>query len=407
MGPDSLCISVVTVANLPQGMGRTARLRTLAAALVGMGHRVEIWNQHSLETAGMQQASGDLCGARYEYVLGTTERERGFRAIKLKLQAVSRILRKVRKAVQAGELDLILFNNLAFYDTFPITRLARRLGVPTIQCYEDERLELLGKVGLAQRIFGWNSWLADRFCSPLADQIWVISSYLREKYVRLSGHPERVRIIPTIVDCEAWSLPSEPIHTAPLLLYSGSFGEQDDIEKLVQTLACLKRQSVAFRMRFLGANPENERVRQLQSLIRELEIQDCVDLVGFCTADEVKQEVANANILVNLRTSSIWSRSGLSTKLSEYLAAGRAVLTTDVGDNARYVEHGKSALLVPPDALAEEVAEVLKQAIEHPEWRKSLGAAARQAALAHFHLPVVQKVISDALANLPGLRAAV
>src|SRR5882724_11162694 len=83
MGPDSLCISVVTVANLPQGMGRTARLRTLAAALVGMGHRVEIWNQHSLETAGMQQVSGDLCGARYEYVLGTIERERGFRAIKL------------------------------------------------------------------------------------------------------------------------------------------------------------------------------------------------------------------------------------------------------------------------------------------------------------------------------------
>src|SRR6266566_1182385 len=50
------------------------------------------------------------------------------------------------------------------------------------------------------RIFGWNSWAADRWCPKLANEIWVISSYLREKYARLSGRPESVRIIPTIID---------------------------------------------------------------------------------------------------------------------------------------------------------------------------------------------------------------
>src|SRR5713226_3846804 len=111
MGFRPLFIKLVTVANLPQGMGRTGRLRTLAAALVGMGHRVTIWNQHSLESAGAQQVSGDLCGARFEYVLGTTERKWGFRAVTLKLRAISRILLNMRKAVAAGQLDLLLFNN--------------------------------------------------------------------------------------------------------------------------------------------------------------------------------------------------------------------------------------------------------------------------------------------------------
>src|SRR5262249_54025382 len=124
------------------------------------------------------------------------------------------------------------------------------------------------------------------------------------------------------------------------------------------------------------------------------------ELKGFCPAAVVKQEIANANILVNLRTDSLWGKSGLSTKLSEYLAAGRAVLTTDIGDNARYVEHGRSALVVRADDPAEKVAAVLKQALEQPEWRRQLSEGGRQAALKHFDVPVVQKSMAEALSKL-------
>jgi glycosyltransferase involved in cell wall biosynthesis len=401
--PGPLSIGFVTVADLPEGGGRTGRLRTLVGALAGMGHRVTVWNEHGLENSPGQQVSGDLCGARYEYVLGTTEREFGFRATFLKLRAVKSILGKVRVAAHAANLDLVFFNHLAFYDTFPITRLAKRLGVPTIQCYEDERRELVGQdLGLARRVFGWNSWAADRWCSKQAAQIWVISSYLHEKYARLSGRPSRVWIIPTIIDCAAWSLLPEPDNPCPVILYSGSFGEQDDTEKLVQVLGCLKRQKMDFRMRFLGGKPGLPQVERLKSLAKEQGIENAIELKGFCPAAIVKQEITNANILVNLRTNSLWGRSGLSTKLSEYLAAGRAVLTTDIGDNARYVEDGKSALVVSPDAPAEKVAAVMKAALERPDWRRQLGAGGRQAALKHFDVQVVQKSMNEALEKVCG-----
>jgi glycosyltransferase involved in cell wall biosynthesis len=399
----SLSIGFVTVADLPEGCGRTGRLRSLVAALVGMGHRVHIWNQHGLEASGAEQSSGEMAGAYYEYVLGTTARQRGFRAIRLKIRAVKRILAEVSAAARVGRLDLIFFNNLAFYDTFPITRLAQRLEIPTIQCYEDERFEIVARhhLGLAQRVFGWNSWAADRWCSPLATQIWVISSYLQTKYALLSGDASRVRIIPTIIDCEAWSMPPEPIHPVPVILYSGGFGDQDDMEKLIRALSFLEGQNVPFHMRFLGARPELPRVKQLKCLVRDLKLESRLEFRGFCLAETVKQEVRNANILVNLRTNSVWSRSGLSTKLSEYLAAGRTVLTTDIGDNARYVEHGRSALVVCPDSSAETVATALKEAIERPAWRRKLGEGAREAALAHFDLHVIQQTIDQALREIP------
>lgn len=401
MSTRPLSLGFVTVADLPEGCGRTARLRTLVSALAGMGHQVHIWNQHGLEGSGAEQPSGTLGGARFEYVLGTTARQRGFRAIGLKFRAVKKIQEEVRRAGRAAQLDWIFFNNLAFYDTFPVTRLAQKLGIPTIQCYEDERHEVLdpNRHGLAWRMFGWNSWAADRWCSPMADQLWVISSYLQEKYARLSGHAERVRIIPTIIDCSAWKLSPEPVQAVPVILYSGAFGDQDDMEKLFHALVCLKKQNVPFRMRLLGARDELARVKQLRQVVAELGLEDAVEFRGFCVASIVKEEVADANILVNLRNNSIWSRSGLSTKLSEYLAAGRAVLTTDVGDNARYVENGKSALVVSPDEPAEKVAAVLRRAIEQPEYRRQLGEGARQVALKHFDVSVVQKLMARALAE--------
>src|SRR6185369_10905232 len=315
-----LSIGIVTVADLPEGCGRTARLRTLAGALVGMGHRVRIWNQHGLEASGAEQVSGEMAGARYEYVLGTTARQRGFRVARHKIKAVKIIFDKVRAAALTGELDVLIFNNLAFYDTFPITRLAMRLGIPTVQCYEDERYEIIAwkQLGWARRMFGWNSWAADRWCSPLATQIWVISSYLRAKYERLARHADRVRVVPTIINCKAWSMPPEPNHEVPLILYSGGFGEQDDMEKLFRALSYLKQQKIRFKMRFLGARPDLPRVQQSRCLASALGLEDSSEYLGFCLADVVKREVGNANILVNLRTNSLWGQSGLSTKLSEY-----------------------------------------------------------------------------------------
>src|ERR1043166_6981241 len=100
MPSPSLSIAFVTVADLPEGGGRTGRLRTLAGALVGMGHRVVIWNEHGMNLAGVQHVSGELGGTHFEYVLGTTQRAHGFRAVGLKLRAVRRILDRMRAAAR-------------------------------------------------------------------------------------------------------------------------------------------------------------------------------------------------------------------------------------------------------------------------------------------------------------------
>jgi glycosyltransferase involved in cell wall biosynthesis len=74
---------------------------------------------------------------------------------------------------------------------------------------------------------------------------------------------------------------------------------------------------------------------------------------------------------------------GMSNALLEYMAAGRAVIATDVGANARLVRHGKDGLIVPPGnatALVEAIGELLA----NPLRAAGFGASARKRAQAEF-----------------------
>ena len=106
----------------------------LIRALIYAGHEVTIWNEHPLGIAPIEKLSveGTLEGAHYKHALGTTKRSHGFGIVPQKLKAIRSIKQWVKDKCGREELDILWFNNLSFYDTWPVTRLAQKLGVKTI-----------------------------------------------------------------------------------------------------------------------------------------------------------------------------------------------------------------------------------------------------------------------------------
>lgn len=404
-GPRRLHVAFVTVADLPEGGGNTSRLKTLVLALARSGHRVRIWNQHALGVADPSalRARGELAGAPYEYVLGATARRTGVAMAADKLRAVAAVARRMRTAARAGELDVVWFNCLSLYDVAPLTALARRLGAATVQAYEDERRERVTEDALpaGARLFGWNSALADRLCPRRADALVVISSYLERKYAAACGDPARVRLVPTLIDGDAWKLPPEPDVAEPRVLYAGAFGEQDDVLGLVDALGRLARAGRPFRALLLGANQrEAHRVDAVRRRIAELGLDERVELRGFASLDAVREAVARANVLYAVRRDGLWSRSGLSTKLSECLASGRLVVASALGDATHFLRDGESALLVPAGAGPERIAEALDRALADPLLRRRVGAAGREVALRHFDVDAGRRTLDAMLARI-------
>jgi len=153
----------------------------------------------------------------------------------------------------------------------------------------------------------------------------------------------------------------------------------------------LRDRDRSFRVIFLGANREANRVPNLLSAIYARRLENRIEVRGFAPLDQVRDNVAQSNLLLNIRRDGIWSRSGLSTKLSEYLASGRAVVCTDIGDVSRYLRHNHSALLVPNSASTEQIATAIDRALASATLRERIGAEGRKVARRHFDTSVVKK----------------
>ncbi|MFH1132251.1 MAG: glycosyltransferase, partial [Pseudomonadota bacterium] len=191
-----------------------------------------------------------------------------------------------------------------------------------------------------------------------------------------------------------WACPDEQEVNEPVILYSGAFAEQDELENLIQAFGLLKKKGLQFRVVMLGGNKrEPNRVQETAAQIEQLGLTDVVEMKGFVPLEQVRKQLCQSNILINIRRDGIWSRSGLSTKLSEYLASGRMVISSEVGEVEYYLKDGKSALLVSGQTTAKEIAQALERGLASLELRQKIGAAGRQVALKNFDVNVVKETL--------------
>jgi glycosyltransferase involved in cell wall biosynthesis len=79
-------------------------------------------------------------------------------------------------------------------------------------------------------------------------------------------------------------------------------------------------------------------------------------------------------------------REGLSNAILEAMAAGRAVVASDVGGNPELVVHGHTGLLYPSDDDAA-LAAAIRELLSNPERRRRMGEAGRARVEERFTLP--------------------
>ncbi|MGF2414764.1 MAG: glycosyltransferase [Ferruginibacter sp.] len=89
------------------------------------------------------------------------------------------------------------------------------------------------------------------------------------------------------------------------------------------------------------------------------------------------------DIFCMTRVNSKFANAGFPFKLGEFLASGKAVIATNVGDVPNYLFNDINAMVVNPDSV-EEIVDALLILIEHPEKRQALGKEARKTAEKFF-----------------------
>lgn len=237
---------------------------------------------------------------------------------------------------------------------------------------------------------------------PRFDLVIAISRPLAEYAERFARHDEDVILLPVMVDCDEYR-PRDPSGAAHgPVTYAGLLNEEKDgVATLMSAFAKVAPDFPDVALRLVGDSYDPVRasnVPEFRELAERLGIARRVEFSGMVPRADLPRYLAEASVLVLARPSSQQAEAGLPSKVGEYLAAGRPVIVTRVGDIGEYLRDGESAYLVPPDdadALARKLAEVLGD----PERALRVGAAGRCVAEQRFDYRVATAPLARMLVH--------
>ncbi|MDQ6675214.1 MAG: glycosyltransferase family 4 protein [Chloroflexota bacterium] len=229
--------------------------------------------------------------------------------------------------------------------------------------------------------------LVERINLRAADRLVVVSQVLAD-YVRSQGVPaEKILVNPNAVDPAQFrpdldaTLVRQSLGLKSTLVvgFSGTFGNWHGIPALAEAVprVCQARPNV--RWLLIGDGPLRHLV---DAAVRAHALADRVHQPGLVPHARMPAYLAACDVLVSPhgRQADGGEFFGSPTKLFEYMAVGRPIVASAVGQIADVLQDEQSALLVPPDdpqALSGAIIRLVDDAC----LRDRLGRAARRAAV--------------------------
>ena len=229
-----------------------------------------------------------------------------------------------------------------------------------------------------------------------ADGVWALSTYLAEYWISQGVAPERTIVQPSIVRADAFR--SDPLPQTHTAVYLGNL-QHREIEYLLEIATTVQSRLPGFHLTVYG-DATDERRAEIAAIVEERGLARTVAIERSVRPAEVPQVLSGADLLLLPRASGEFSTAGFPNKLGEYLASGRPVVATRVGDIPTYLVDGESAYLVEPDDC-EAFAEAVVRALEDPRTATRIGQAGRRVASDLLASPTAARRIVDFITVLP------
>ena len=149
--------------------------------------------------------------------------------------------------------------------------------------------------------------------------------------------------------------------------------KQKGISHLIEAAGSLRQTLPQARFVVIGGGPLEA---DLRAQARALDLQDVMTFTGWRTDALDLLPILDVFVMPSL-----WE--AMPMVLLEAMAAARAIVVTDVGDNAVVIEDQKSGMIVPPRSTAA-LAAAISHLIDNPALRETMGREARDRFTQHY-----------------------
>ena len=235
----------------------------------------------------------------------------------------------------------------------------------------------------------------------LADWVTVASACLRDRFARVVAS-DRVAYLPNCLSGQE-RLPNPCAvadlrirlalpEGAPVAAFAGYLPPENDLDQALDALALARREVPELKLLLIAAGPGLDPVRRR---IAQLGLTGAVVETGPVAEDDLPDYLGLAQVALGPYRDSAVNRARCSVKILRYLAAGRPVVATAVGENRAFVRPNRSGYLVDPDDPAE-FARAIVRLIADPARAACFGAFGRTDVLRRFRwddylIPLVEQ----------------
>ncbi len=281
--------------------------------------------------------------------------------------------------------------------TFSVTKIAKDLNIPLIlefNSFDSWKMKYWGATKnnfkkFIQRYLLYNIVKKiENYNLKSASLVLTVSEPIKLDLLKLGIPEERILVNPNGVDSEKFN--SEIANTEKyknlkqeiridnnriIVGFTGTFGEWHGIPQLTEAIDVILENKLFPNIYFLLIgegklkSKAEKRIGHYQNVnfLGEIPYLNIQDYLGIC------------DILISPHCPQVDGRQffGSPTKLFEYMAMGKAIVASNLGQIGEVLEDGKTAILVEPGNVEELVRGILKLA-KDKNLREKLGKAARE-----------------------------
>lgn len=361
----------------PNGMAAAQRIHLIARAMAEAGAVVNVWvdGLDGWTEARNHDAIGVKDGIPYEYLLGKTQASHHkWRRVLDRFALALSARRRMVAAAHNHSLDGLYFytpcSNLDF-ERLVVRDVAGKMRFPVVLDLREAPWTLKPKQSFAEKM-----------ASPLwgADGVICISRFLEDWVHQESARTGRNLChlyVPILVDINEISPAAAP-PTDKTVLFAGSPVYDETLRFLVTAMGMVWGRHADCHLVITGGVTE--------ATLRPIPEGRCgtIRYAGFLERSALLHEYSAASVLAVPLFDDVRSHARFPTKLGEYLASSRPVVTNRIGEIPRFLDDGVSALMPPPgDAAA--FAKAICQLLDDPVTGQAIGRNGRQVAERHFH----------------------
>lgn len=374
-------IQIIYQGPVPEGMAATNRLLSYAQGLATSRHDVRMIVPCPTENRGAVvnvQRHGSSGGVRFEYCITNVKPK--------------------RKAIRG------LLGVACYIKTFAIVRPNTILIL-----HAADKASLLLGIILASAKNSRIVWTRDEKPVILKSRIWrfLINRYFRgfifmteaikQFALEYLDDNKLIYILPITIDCHRFTSPSYCHPSGPYFCYVGlSNPKRDGFEQIIQGYLKYRAEfSSNAKLVCLGNNRSAD-LTQILARYRNAKHFSDIEFVGIKRRSEVALFVSNS--LGNVTTPKSIDSLGFPSKIAEYLASGKPLITTDAGEISRYLS-GETCYLCRRGNIRD-IAESFHRIVVDPVGAARIAENGLALAKNRFNYTAYKSEIDEFLANI-------